>query len=488
MRGQIFISYRRDDSKHAAGRLFGHLAQKFPTSRIFMDIDKIDPGEKFAEVIKERVESCQILIAVIGPHWLDARDADGKRRLDNPEDFVRLEVSAALERGIRVMPVLVDDAEIPKSTQLPPDLQGIIGRQAVELSHNRFATDAELIIGAINRAFEKAAAAAAEKGRLEAKQREKRRLEALGKLAAGVQERFANQQREREEKNRQKAEQRDKERLEAKQRENERLEAEQREKERLEAERSRQIFVSYRREESRRSARSLYDRLCRDFDPKKIFMDINAIALGDDFLKAIEKTVGECDVLIAVIGNNWLTSKDDHGNRKLDNSEDFVRIEIATALKRGIRVIPVLVGGASMPSENDLPEDLKPLVRRIALAITDTTFDGDCQQLAAAIWGAWRAELVSKSPIQRTIRVSLSNDVHFIEFLLTRAVLHAQAIKVDGVVVAKAGSVMTWEEKLVFRIYDGDIEYTAVIESKPPVAQQLRMCRLLVDGRLMYTD
>src|SRR6516164_11410919 len=106
MRGQIFISYRRDDSKHAAGRLFGHLAQKFPTSRIFMDIDKIDPGEKFAEVIKERVESCQILIAVIGPHWLDARDADGKRRLDNPEDFVRLEVSAALERGIRVMPVL----------------------------------------------------------------------------------------------------------------------------------------------------------------------------------------------------------------------------------------------------------------------------------------------------------------------------------------------------------------------------------------------
>src|SRR6516165_901494 len=146
-----------------------------------------------------------------------------------------------------------------------------------------------------------------------------------------------------------------------------------------------QIFISYRREESRWSARSLHDRLCRNFDPKQIFMDIDAIALGEDFVKAIEATVAKCDVLIAVIGNNWLTSKDDHGDRRLDNPEDFVRMEIGAALKRGISVIPVLVNGALMPRSTDLPEDLKPLVRRNALAITAASFVGDCRRLVAAI-------------------------------------------------------------------------------------------------------
>src|SRR6516164_7509584 len=146
-----------------------------------------------------------------------------------------------------------------------------------------------------------------------------------------------------------------------------------------------QIFISYRREESRWSARSLHDRLCRGFDPEQIFMDIDAIALGEDFVKAIETTVAKCDVLIAVIGSNWLTTKDDHGDRRLDNPEDFVRMEIGAALKREITVIPVLVDGALMPRSTDLPEDLKSLVRRNALPITDTSFDGDCQRLAAAI-------------------------------------------------------------------------------------------------------
>jgi hypothetical protein len=146
-----------------------------------------------------------------------------------------------------------------------------------------------------------------------------------------------------------------------------------------------QIFISYRREESRWSARSLYDRLCAHFDRKQIFMDIDAIALGDDFVKAIEKTVGQCEVLIAVIGARWLTSKDEQDGRRLDNPEDFVRREIATALKREIRVIPVLVDGASMPRSTELPDDLKPLIRRNALQVTDTGFDDDCRRLVAAI-------------------------------------------------------------------------------------------------------
>ena len=114
-------------------------------------------------------------------------------------------------------------------------------------------------------------------------------------------------------------------------------------------------------------------------------MDLDAIALGEDFVEVIETTVAKCHVLIAIIGNNWLTSKEDRGSRRLDNPEDFVRMEIGTALKRRICVIPVLVDGALMPAPNDLPDDLKLLVRRNALRITDTSFDGDCQRLAAAI-------------------------------------------------------------------------------------------------------
>src|SRR3974390_3527553 len=160
-----------------------------------------------------------------------------------------------------------------------------------------------------------------------------------------------------------------------------------------------QIFISYRREESRWSARSLNDRLSVSFGPKQIFMDIDTIALGEDFVRAIETTVAKCDVLIAVIGNNWLTSKDDQGGRRLDNPEDFVRMEIATALKREIRVIPVLVDGALMPRSTQLPDDLKPLVRRNALQISDISFDGDCQRLAAAI-----KEVLEKAATERRER------------------------------------------------------------------------------------
>jgi len=107
--------------------------------------------------------------------------------------------------------------------------------------------------------------------------------------------------------------------------------------------------------------------------------------LGDDFVQVIETTVAKCDVLIALIGNNWLTTKDDYGDRRLDNPQDFVRMEIATARKREIRVIPVLVDGARMPRPVDLPDDLKPLVRRKPCESLIPVLRANCQQLVAAI-------------------------------------------------------------------------------------------------------
>ena len=146
-----------------------------------------------------------------------------------------------------------------------------------------------------------------------------------------------------------------------------------------------QIFINYRRDDSSSAAGRIYDRLDSHFSSNHVFIDVDNLDLGVDFVEAIENSVGSCDVLIAVIGKHWLMSSDEEGRRRLDNPEDFVRIEIATALKRGVIVIPLLVDGAMMPRSRDLPDDLKPLVRRNALEVSHTRFKGDCARLIAAL-------------------------------------------------------------------------------------------------------
>ena len=145
------------------------------------------------------------------------------------------------------------------------------------------------------------------------------------------------------------------------------------------------IFISYRRDDSHGWAGRLYDRLSQRFGRGSLFKDIEAIEPGLDFIKAIEDTVGSCDVLIAIIGRHWLMITDDKGQRRLYNPEDLVRLEIATALDRNIRVIPALVEGASMPRFTDLPDNLKPLTRRNSLRFSETHFDHDVNQLAEVL-------------------------------------------------------------------------------------------------------
>ena len=120
---KVFVSYRRDDSRHQAGRLFDHLVEKFGKKHVFKDVDSIPPGVDFREVLTERVAGCDVFLAVIGDDWLWAEGPDGRRRLDDPRDFVRIEIEAALGRGIPVIPVLVGKAEVPKATDLPKSLR-----------------------------------------------------------------------------------------------------------------------------------------------------------------------------------------------------------------------------------------------------------------------------------------------------------------------------------------------------------------------------
>src|SRR5262252_9396042 len=119
MAGKIFINYRRDDSPGTAGRLHDRLAQKFGRNNLFMDVDHIPAGVDFTEYLHSQVVACDVFLAVIGPNWLDAKDDSGRRRFDNPDDFVTIEIAAALARNIRVIPVLVDGARTPKADKLP---------------------------------------------------------------------------------------------------------------------------------------------------------------------------------------------------------------------------------------------------------------------------------------------------------------------------------------------------------------------------------
>lgn len=140
-RGSIFISYRREDSEGYAGWLYDRLSAHFKSEQVFMDVDNIEPGLDFVEVIENAVGSCDVLLAVIGRQWLTVADARGRRRLDNPEDFVRLEIAAALERAIRIIPVLVSGAAMPTSEDLPPALAKLARRNAIELTAQRWNHD-----------------------------------------------------------------------------------------------------------------------------------------------------------------------------------------------------------------------------------------------------------------------------------------------------------------------------------------------------------
>jgi len=148
---KIFLSYRREDSSGHAGRLFDHLAARFGPKNIFMDIDTIEPGEDFRKVVENAVGTCDVVLAVMGKHWLNMPDAQGRRRLDDPRDWVRMEIASALANP-RVIPVLVGDASMPGSDQLPDELKELAWRNAIELSNSRFQHDASKLVGVIERA------------------------------------------------------------------------------------------------------------------------------------------------------------------------------------------------------------------------------------------------------------------------------------------------------------------------------------------------
>ena len=155
MKDQILINYRRDDTSGYARLIFDRLISHFGEDRIFMDVDGIEPGQDFVKVIDSAVGSCKVLIALIGRNWKDVADESGNRRLENPEDFVRLEIQTALTRDIPVIPTLIQGATMPNGKDLPEDIKSLTRRQAIEINHKSFNTDVERLIRSLEKIFKK---------------------------------------------------------------------------------------------------------------------------------------------------------------------------------------------------------------------------------------------------------------------------------------------------------------------------------------------
>jgi hypothetical protein len=208
MSGQIFINYRRGDEPGFTQALLGRLEQTFPPDQIFIDVDNISPGEDFVQVLESQVEQCDTLLAVIGKGWLDATDERGSRRLDDPHDFVRIEIESALKHGKRVIPVLVHDARMPRADELPEGLRPLARRNAIRLTHERFRADVQGLVKALQQALkeiderqqkqadaEAAQRAEAERGRQEAEAARRVEEEERARIAAEQAQQHAAEER-----------------------------------------------------------------------------------------------------------------------------------------------------------------------------------------------------------------------------------------------------------------------------------------------------
>lgn len=149
---RIFIGYRSGDASADASRLHDHLALRFGTEAIFQDVDRINPGQRFAAVLQDALNSCEVFLVVIGPNWVDCRNPDGRRRLDDPEDWVRLEVSQVLSRkGVTVIPVRVRGAQLPRPEELPAELRPLVALEDCELSDRKWRRDVEDLVTLLER-------------------------------------------------------------------------------------------------------------------------------------------------------------------------------------------------------------------------------------------------------------------------------------------------------------------------------------------------
>jgi hypothetical protein len=410
--GRIGICYRRQETGWPARQLYDVLVQHFPREQVGADVD-IEPGDDFVERIAAAVASCAVLLVLIGPQWLTITNNKGQRRLDDPEDFVRIEIETALTRRIRVIPVLVDDAKMPGANELPATLAPLVRRNAVEINPLTF--DTKRLISTVSKTLEQElarrqpelgsnyaqASAAADAGDWEQAVAKYSMVAEAEPGFRDVNDRLAEARRQHQ--------------LATLQAEVQRLHragqwaAVIKVGEQLQAidltaadpgglvtsartelaadlaAREPKIFLCYRRDDTRGFAHSLYRDLAGKYGRKHVFRDIDSTPVGVKFTRWIELKVSQCNVMVVLIGDAWSSGLDRTGQRRLDLPKDWVRQEIEAALKRDIPIIPVRMEGARMPSEDELPPSIADLASFQSAEVTDSRWDYDVGRLIEAI-------------------------------------------------------------------------------------------------------
>jgi TIR domain len=191
------------------------------------------------------------------------------------------------------------------------------------------------------------------------------------------------------------------------------------------------VFISYRRTSvAKHIAGRLSDRLSQRFKRASIFIDIDAIRPGRDFVEQLEKALSQCDVVLALIDSTWVNVADSSGARKLDDPNDYVVVELTTALRRGIPVIPVLLEGAAMPQGKELPIPLQPLVRRQSVRLDYDSFTSDSESLMTTLEdilgtttsrGSYSAQVLSRSLPRFALRIDLIRESHVLEYRFSKS-------------------------------------------------------------------
>jgi TIR domain len=353
-RGKIFVCYRREE-QWAAGRLADRLADHFGINQVVQDFLTIEIGRDFSETIGEAVASCAVLLALIGDQWLGVTEENGQRRLDDPRDWVRLEIEAALTRNVPVIPILTGRARMPGTADLPPSIADLANCQAIKLSPDQFESDLGELIRLLEEIISErgtsppgpAPAPALPQGPAdqsagsgESPDRWKA-AEVPAEWGTPVQ---APPQLRRP-----------------------------------------KIFLCYRRADTEGFARGIYESLAGKYGRDCVFRDIDSTPAGVRYSVWIESIVGQCSVMVVLIGPAWLSASNNTGQHRLELRKDWVRQEIEAALRRDIPIIPVRIQGAPMPSEGDLPHSIADLTAFQSAEVNDSRWDYDVGQLIQSI-------------------------------------------------------------------------------------------------------
>ena len=367
----VFLCYRREDTQYAAGRLQDRLVEAYGAERVFMDIDSVPLGADYVDYVGEQVASCCAVIVMIGQDWLKAKGKRRGRRLDAPDDLVRVEIAAALKQRIPVIPVLVDDASMPLAEELPEDIRLLTRRNGIALSHTRWRTDVQRLLTDLDKAM-RVSEAALPAARVEASPAARveaaspaARVEASPAARLGAPppspavERPPAPGPAR----------------------GPAVSTSLPEPPGASTEIATGVFLCYRREDALAAAGKLHEALVKAYGGNEVLMDTIRQPPGAKAWDVVPPHLARCRVVLVVMGRNFLKALDKGGRRLVDNRQDLVRVEIAVALRQSMRIIPVLVDGMEMPAPEQLPENIRALARLQGSKLSYTQWRTDVERL-----------------------------------------------------------------------------------------------------------